>query len=937
MFHQVLIRKEDRSAQRFLWRGWDRHRDPDVYEMSAMTFGAACSPSSAQFVKNLNARTFAGDCPDVMRAIVDCHYMDDYFDSTKSTEEAIQLVRKVIDVHQMGGFVIRHWISNSSEVLDSIPSTHKASSQTVNLDVESQQPLEKTLGLQWDTSSDKLKVKISNSRLTAAQQPIITKRGALSIVMAVFDPLGLLTGFTVRARVLLQDIWRTGIGWEDELPRSIYQRWHEWCEELETLPDVTIQRCYSLHKAPVSDLQLHVFCDASEKAFGAALYWRFGHHDGTVTSSLVTAKARVAPLKPLSIPRLELQAALLGARLAATVHEEHDYCCSRTVFWSDSWTVICWLKSDARTFKPFVANRVGEIQDLTESGTWRWVPTIDNVADILTRGVTVRELCQENHSWFLGPNFLRQSECEWPENPSDVATATDQPDEEKKREFSGAAIEVVPSDDLLPNAERFSSWLRLVRTTAWVRRFASVWLARLRHQSFRKCELLPSEVRAAEVIWWKRVQQDHYSEELSDLKAGKAVKRTSSIYTLSPVLVDGVIRVSGRTNDVSHLPMPAKSPVILDRRHKFTRLLIYQHHVWARHQGQEKVMNDLRQVYWIPCARTAIRQAWRTCRECKNLSATPQPPEMGDVPACRTAAFQRPFSHTGVDYFGPFDVLIGRRHEKRYGVLFTCMTVRAVHLELASSLSTDSCILAMRRFIARRGRPVALYSDNGTNFHGAERELRQALNDLEQDRIVAELTTKNVEWNFNPPSAPHMGGAWERLIRSVKTTLKAILKERAPREEVLQTVLCEAEWIVNGRPLTHVSLDCEDAESLTPNHFLVGDQHTAAAPGVFEDVCLRKQWRFAQWLVEQFWKRWVKEYLPTLTRRTRWHGAVPSVKVGDVVVVADPSLPRGSWPKGVVTSVHPGRDGRVRVVDVKTKLGVFRRPVTKLCVLDVEP
>jgi hypothetical protein len=311
---------------------------------------------------------------------------------------------------------------------------------------------------------------------------------------------------------------------------------------------------------------------------------------------------------------------------------------------------------------------------------------------------------------------------------------------------------------------------------------------------------------------------------------------------------------------------------------------------------------------------------------------------MGNIPDCRLQPNTFPFCKTGVDYFGPMEVVVRRSREKRYGVLFTCLSTRAVHLELAGSLSTDSCIIAIRRFISRRGNPLEIHSDNGTNFKGAAVELKKAINEMDQEKIGDVCNSKGIQWHFIPPHAPHMGGCWERLVRSVKVALAAVLKERSPKEEVLMTLLIEVEQIVNSRPLNHVSLEDGSEEALTPNHFLIGRSSSAGAPGLFseDDMDLRKLWRKSQLLADRFWQRWIKEYLPTLTRRTKWNSRVDPIQVGDVVIVVDDLLPRNSWPKGIIEELFPGKDGIVRVVTVRTATGTYRRPVPKICVLDVK-
>lgn len=301
---------------------------------------------------------------------------------------------------------------------------------------------------------------------------------------------------------------------------------------------------------------------------------------------------------------------------------------------------------------------------------------------------------------------------------------------------------------------------------------------------------------------------------------------------------------------------------------------------------------------------------------------------------CRLAHHKRPFTYTGVDYFGPVTVTVGRTNQKRYVAIFTCLTTRAIHLEIAASLSTDSAIMALRRMIARRGCPTEIWSDNGTNLKGADKELRQSI-----DRATAEeAAKKTISWRFIPPGAPFMGGAWERMVKSVKTALTATLHERHPTEEVFSTLLTEAEYTVNSRPLTHVSVSAEDPEALTPNHFLLGGPGRVPTPGTFDekDTLTKNSWRAAQRLADIFWTRWLREYLPELQNRREPYGRGNEVSTGDLVQLIDSNLPRNVWIRGIVVATYPGPDGVVRTVDVKTKGGVLRRPVRKLIVLPIE-
>ena len=309
---------------------------------------------------------------------------------------------------------------------------------------------------------------------------------------------------------------------------------------------------------------------------------------------------------------------------------------------------------------------------------------------------------------------------------------------------------------------------------------------------------------------------------------------------------------------------------------------------------------------------------------------------MADLPECRAAIDQPPFSHCGVDLFGPIFIKQGRKRLKRWAVLFTCLTVRCVHLEVVHTCETDSFISALCRFTNRRGCPTDIYSDNGTNFRGATNELKEFINKLDKTAIKNFATSLRIQWHFNPPSAPHMGGAWERLVRSSKEVMYGLVKDHVLTDPQLITLLTEVEHILNSRPLTHLSENADDSVALTPNHILLGrHQNWDSISDISEaDITSRKKWKQVQALQSAFWARWVKEYLPTLTKRPCWRDRKPNFTVGELVLLQDDDTKRGKWPLGRITKVMPGADNVVRVVELKTKNGIYTRPATKVFKLE---
>jgi len=317
------------------------------------------------------------------------------------------------------------------------------------------------------------------------------------------------------------------------------------------------------------------------------------------------------------------------------------------------------------------------------------------------------------------------------------------------------------------------------------------------------------------------------------------------------------------------------------------------------------------------------------------MYAAPSVQRMADLPPERVTADSALFLNTGCDCFGPFLCKVGRAEVKRYGLVCTCLAVRAIHIEMLDSLSTDSFLNGFRRFVARRGDPQKVFCDNGTNFVGAQSEVDKCKSELDFKKIQAYGVGSGIEWNFNPPHASHMGGVWERMIRSIRRVLTAVSKGSRLTDDILMTLFAEVESIINGRPLTKVSDDVTDMTPLTPNHLLLLRSGPAPVPGIFSDADqYRKRWRYVQHLANQFWSRWIKEYLPGLQKRVKWQEEKENLKVGDLVLLVEENMPRRVWPLGLVVQVKKGRDGLVRSVKVRTKSTELVRPITKVVSLE---
>ncbi|XP_044573582.1 uncharacterized protein LOC123257722 [Drosophila ananassae] len=415
---------------------------------------------------------------------------------------------------------------------------------------------------------------------------------------------------------------------------------------------------------------MHVFVDASQSAFASVVYWRITYEDGGVQVRFVCAKTKCAPMRTMTIPRLELQAAVLGTRLMDTIRQDHSVAIAETVLWTDSKTVLRWIGSTHRRYKQFVGNRVAEILESTKMAQWRWLPSADNVADDATRPQRV-DLSEESR-WLRGPAFLRRPAGSWP-----GTALTDEADAEGKEE--------------MPN-------------------------------ELENYGLNVAECEAAEDLLFRRAQREAFPDEVQAAEKGLDVAKGSDICGLAPYLDgNGILRAYGRIDAALCIPYSARRPVILSHRHGLTEMIVRDAHVRMKHQNVDATMAEIRPRFWITRLRRVLRSVISGCSECKLHRARPMPPIMGPLPDDRLDAYGWPFKSTGLDYFGPLLVTVARHQEKRWVALFTCLTTRAIHLELAHDLSTDSCILAIRNFICRRGPVHRLRSDNGRNFVGADR------------------------------------------------------------------------------------------------------------------------------------------------------------------------------------------------------------------------
>ena len=943
MFHQVKVPEEHRDLLRFVW--WpdgDISRPPEDYRMTVHLFGATSSPACANYALKAAAEDYKENAANFVKKNF---YVDDGLISVTSPEEAVQLVTESRELCKNGGFNLTKFLSNDKSVMKQLPPEIRGK-DVQNFDFQHDRlPVERTLGVQWCAESDTFQFHV------LLQDKPLTRRGLLSQVSSIFDPLGLISPFLLTAKKLLQELCKNNVDWDDPLPEDIAMKWEQWRGELLKLTKLQIPRCY---KAPdqseIKQAELHHFSDASQEAYGQCSYLRLVDKDDKVSTRLTLAKSRVAPLKMVTIPRLELTAALTSVRVSTFLNEELDFENITNVYWTDSTVVLGYIANDSRRFHVYVANRIQQIRDSTSVEDWCHVSTKDNPADVASRGATADQL-MSNTTWWQGPAFLSTPDAV-PRSSRINATLSDS-DPEVKRVTAHNTQTTQKECDLPQRLTRFSTWQRAKKAVALCIRYTKKLRSRVAEKRTNpglklvKGTYSPptvDELQNAEKTIIGAVQTQAFSEEvelLSTKTKGQDISRTrrhSRLHRLDPYMdSDGLIRVGGRIRR-ANIPRDLAHPVVLPSQGHVTTMIIRHHHERARHAGRGITLNEIRASgYWIVKLRTAVASyVWR-CVTCRKLRGSRAGQKMADLPVDRLDPAP-PFTNTGVDMFGPFYVKEGRSERKRWGCMFTCMVTRAVHIEVTHSLSTDSFLNAYRRFVARRGPVRQIRSDRGTNFVGAKNELQAALNEMDQDRIQRTLSQDGCDWvtfKMNVPSASHMGGIWERMIRSARTVLSALLNQHGSQldDELLVTFMAETEAVINGRPLTHLE---DEREPLSPSQLLtLKSKVVQPLPGHFvrEDLFCRRRWRRVQFLANEFWTRWRREYLPTLQERAKWQTPECNLQKDDIVLLTTEDVPRAQWPKGIVIATFPSADNLVRKVTVRTRTSTLDRPIHKLILL----
>ena len=944
MFSQFHLQPEDQDYLRFWWfRNNDATEELVEYRSRTHIFGNKPSPAIATFgLKYTTGNPKATKYSLAINFIQRHFYVDDGLGSADSPTTAVEIIRNAQDILRSYNIKLHKITSNSREVIASFPPSEVQVAKDI-IEFEDD-TIQRTLGIAWNTTTDEFVFLVD-----LPDRPF-TRRGVLSTVNSLYDPIGsacpvVLAGKLLQRAALQQEVPTTNSEWDKPLPEHLASAWNSWKNDLPQLQQLKVSRSFKPSGfGEAKDQSLHVFCDASIEAIGYVVYLRLVNVAGTVNVCFVTANSKVSPKSATSIPRLELCAALEAATATSELIAELEMDLNSVRMYTDSKVVLGYLTNTAKRFSRYITRRTSIICKAFPAHHWDYVTSDVNPADTASRPTTPDAILKSR--WLVGPSFL------WEDNipTSNIDYDHDLPETLQEQVALSTRIEVTapPLTALLDRVGSFP------KAKAVAKRILDLTYRKVDQCRQRLGKSLaprgPASFEEASVILVKTAQQIEFSSVISSLSSDSSNKvlKEKQWLRLAPFIAeDGVLRVGGRLRNAA-IPYTCKFPAIIPGKHPLASIIVQHYHEITKHQGRHITLGAIRNAgFYLHGGNKLVRKVIYECVPYRKLRAPTEHQRMSDLPNDRLAEVP-PFTNTGMDVFGPFQIAEGattrrtQSSKKVWAIIFTCLSSRAIHLEMLPSMDTSSFKNAYRRFVSIRGDCKSLRSDRGSNFVSARTMDHESFSIAEFHK---DLQSMECEWKLNPPHASHFGGAWERKIGAVRRILNTTLQqlgERLLSRDEFSTLLQESAAIVNNTPMCEVTSDPNDGTPISPAMLLT--LRTSPNPPPIDTFTQKDllaygkaRWRRVQHLAEAFWYRWRTEYINNLQSRNKWQCDRRPLQTGDIVLVKDKGQRRNMWPTGRVSSTRLSSDNKVRVVTVdiryKNLTKSYERPITDIVLL----
>jgi len=911
MFNSVFLEDVEQHCHRWLWRYLDTSKQPEIYVMTRVNMGDRPAGAISTEAVYKTADLFVADSPRAADMLKNGSYVDDLIDSVSNTEEAKSLAWEAETMLKKGGFIVKFWTFSGQKF-------------------EDDNGLSSVLGIGWKPETDQIVFKVTLNfsakrsgvhvcpDLTAQEVPEgiplkLTRRMVLSQVMKMYDPLGLLSPFTLQAKVFLRETWSLKLGWDETLPSNMRDKWVRYFTVMFEVEQLEYSRPLKPADA-VGKPMLVLMSDGSDSAYGFVAYARWNLANGGVWCRLIMSKCRIAPQVKVSTPKMELNGAVLSKRGRKVVESESRLEFESVLQLVDSETVLCMIKKVSYRFNLYEGVRIGEIQSATNGdlSCWAWVKGASNIADWTTRVKSPSDIGPESE-WFNGPSFLYKPVEEWGIK-SDTSHLNDHPSPGEKKVVK-IQSHSTDSCSSIYSYERFSNARRVVWMLA---RIISI----LRKKSFsggHASVITPQLLDEAKKIIVRDIQKTISTE----CKKKHSKKGNGGVFaSLKPVLNAEGLWVIGARLSTNPMTLENDPQYLLPSKHAGTKLFMMLAHKECGDRGRDSTLARFRLEFWTPYGPKLAKSVKSHCQLCKLRDHKLLVQCMGVLPTQRLKPGPA-FNCTMVDLFGPYNIrgeVQKRTTGKGYGVIFTDLVNRAVHIEACFGYDTSSFLLAFSRFVSVRGFPSDMYSDPGSQLVGADVELKEAWRKMDHSRIKQVGAEKGMSWHFSPADSSWYQGAVESLISGVKRTFKIVMSKnfRLSASEFL-TACTEVANMLNERPLGNCTSPDSHLNILTPNCLLLG-RATSKNPGGWQPTQnVKSRFAYVQQVTQEFWSHWIMTYAPSLVWQRKWHTSCRNLVPGDIVNIADSNTLKGDFRIGRVVEVFPSADLRVRKVTVAYK------------------
>ena len=890
------------------------------YRFTTLLFGLNASPFILNYIIKHHANSFNKDeCTDML---LNNFFVDNLVKSHNCEDKLCHLYKESVVRMKKGNFDLQSCNTNSDKLREMMikDTTY----------VEHGCEFDKVLGYKYSPLKDVIKLAETNIDLMSN---LVTKRIILSQFSKVFDPLSLTAPVTIRGKTLLSNIWKKKISadhWDEEVSEEDNNAWTSLSKDLSGLSSIEFPR-FSLSEDEPADLFL--FCDASKKAYG---YVAYAVQNGN--SGFVLSKAKVAPLQEKSLPTLELLGVFVAFKGLFSMLRTFSKVKFNNIYVAvDAQVVLSWLLSSViKTKKQFVRNRIQDVhrmkKELLEEFqipiSFKYVPTDQNPGDLLTRGLSLEQFKQRLDFWVYGPKWIQSQELVWPSSQLNCLS------EASKSIVLSTQISVAKVMEPLVPFERYSKFNKLVGVTAkMIEGLNKLKVLKDSMMQDRWGSLDPHQ--CAKIHLLRIMQSQCFSIELSYLKDPRNKQVPNLVSSLNLFIdKDGILRSDGRSGKCNQYEYDLINPILLAKDHDLTKLIIQDCHEKCQHLGIGSTLTKVRMSgFWIPKIRQAVKNVISPCMMCKRFNSLSfKYPKVTNLPKHRVN-FIKPFQHTGIDYTGHIFVKDSKGYKKMYLLIFTCLNIRAVHIELLPDMDTQSLVLAIIRFTNIYGVPSHLYSDNARSFIAGCDVMKEIF-------LASEFCEHYSKYNIQhiriPAYSAWVGSTWERMIRVIKSCLYKVVGRSTMGYYRLLTILSDIQNAVNGRPLTYRCSDDAGLEIITPNCFIKPYVNNVLFKSNGESILVtgpptRK--KITQTLIsrdkilEDFRNLWYEEYL--LSLREQWKDLhevnfINRVKVNDVVLVrGPPSKKRPAWHLGRILEVFPGDDGKIRSVRLQRADGNY--------------